>query len=202
MEVPAWPAPNASWSLSWRSANPESPPNWRMVFIRALRPVRILWTYTWWLTSQMILSFGESKSRCRAMDSSTTPRLEARCPPPPMQSTVSTRNWRTSPASSSSCSYVRPRRSRGPSTRSRIWVKPGSLLAGPVGHEPRWTAVRWLTSFEVRQKGTYGRPRCGSRLAWFEGQRRVSLGRGPRPHGGGRGGGGHHDRERRALPGD
>src|SRR5436305_4209906 len=49
--------------------------------MRSSRPVNILWTYPWWLTSKTNRSRGVSKTRCNAMVSSTTPRFGPRWPP-------------------------------------------------------------------------------------------------------------------------
>ena len=42
-ESEAWPAMNASWTLSDGLGKPASPPKVRRVFIASLRPVSILW---------------------------------------------------------------------------------------------------------------------------------------------------------------
>ena len=42
--------------------NPESPPNCRRVDIASRRPVRILWPYVWWPTSQTMRSSGVLKA--------------------------------------------------------------------------------------------------------------------------------------------
>ena len=42
MEVEEWPTPKSSYSLSLRLGKPAKPPYWRMVPMRARRPVRIL----------------------------------------------------------------------------------------------------------------------------------------------------------------
>ena len=55
-DVLAWPAPNGSYGDSLRIAKPERPPPLRIVEKRSRRPVRILCTYVWWLTSQTSLS--------------------------------------------------------------------------------------------------------------------------------------------------
>ena len=65
---------------------------------KSCRPVSSLCTYDWWPVSKMIGSFGESKTRCSAIVSSTTPRFGPRCPP--VRETFSTRNARISAASS------------------------------------------------------------------------------------------------------
>lgn len=62
IDVDEWPAPNLSYSDSFRFAKPDSPPDLRSVCIRCRRPVRILCGYTWWLTSQMIGSAGALKT--------------------------------------------------------------------------------------------------------------------------------------------
>ena len=127
IDVPAWPAPKRSWGLSLRSANPERPSYWRIVSICSRRPVTILWTYTWWLTSQSMRSLGESNCRCSASVSSTTPRFEARWPPPPIPWIVLTSSSRISPASCSNSLDERARRSSGESILSSKRLI-GSLL--------------------------------------------------------------------------
>src|SRR5205823_12178582 len=52
-----------------------------MVPNRSSRPVNILCTYPWWLTSITNRSRGVSNTRCSAMVNSTTPRFGPRCPP-------------------------------------------------------------------------------------------------------------------------
>mmetsp|Transcript_37939 Transcript_37939/g.72700 ORF Transcript_37939/g.72700 Transcript_37939/m.72700 type:complete len:206 (-) Transcript_37939:373-990(-) len=81
IEVDEWPAPKGSYSDSERLVNGVKPSVMRRVFICSRRPVRILWGYAWWPTSQMILSSGRLKTLCSATVSSITPRLEPRCPP-------------------------------------------------------------------------------------------------------------------------
>src|SRR6266480_966289 len=63
------------------------------------------------------MSCGESNTRCRAIVSSTIPRLEPRCPP--RTDTVSTIRSRISAASASRASASSPRRSAGARTASR-----------------------------------------------------------------------------------
>src|SRR5205823_12033744 len=52
-----------------------------MVPNRSSRPVNILCTYPWWLTSMTKRSSGVLNTRCNAIVSSVTPRLGPRCPP-------------------------------------------------------------------------------------------------------------------------
>ena len=118
--VLAWPAPNGSYSDSLRIANPEIPPPVRIVPKRSRRPVNILWTYVWWLTSQTSLSYGRSSTRCSASVSSTTPRFGARCPP--LTAHVSTSIWRISQARVSMSARSRRLTSAGEAIFSTIIV--------------------------------------------------------------------------------
>src|SRR5438105_8620964 len=74
------------------------------------------------------MSCGESNTRCRAIVSSTTPRLEPRCPP--RTDTVSTINSRISAASATRASASSPRRSAGDRTASR---SPGGCKPAGAG---------------------------------------------------------------------
>src|SRR3989475_11256451 len=82
------------------------------------RPVTSLCTYAWWPVSHTIASFGLSNTRCNAKVSSTTPRLGERGPP--VREVCSTRNVRTSVASSLSRAASRAFRSAGEWIVSRI----------------------------------------------------------------------------------
>src|SRR5438477_5785120 len=99
--------------------------------MRSSRPVNILWTYPWWLTSKTNRSRGVSKTRCNAIVSSTTPRFGPRWPPVCESTLIS--SSRTSCAScgrSSSRSALMSAGERTPSSR-----RAGAAVALEVSEE-------------------------------------------------------------------
>src|SRR3954467_13356772 len=99
--------------------------------LKSCRPVSSLWTEAWCPVSKTRVSCGESKTRCNAMVSSTTPRFGPRWPP--VLETSVTRKVRIS------------------SARSGSWVAGSALSAvGLVIVSSRATLPRPLGSSSVR----------------------------------------------------
>ncbi len=107
----AWECSIWSCADSSRLGYPDRPPRCRRPVNSPARPVTILWTYAWCPTSHSSRSRGESKTRCSARVSSTTPGLGPRCPP--VAATCRIRNSRIFPASRSSSGRHSPLRSAG-----------------------------------------------------------------------------------------
>ena len=132
------------------------------------RPVTSLWVYIWFVVSQTRLSLGLSNTRCSASVSSTTPRLEARCPPRSlmtemMVSRASRATWATS-------SRDRDFRSAGWSTRSSILpsIGPSTRRRNMGGYRYRAKRAFLQPSLVLRTSGCQeaGRRRACFRLPW------------------------------------
>ena len=121
--VPAWPPSITSCGDSLRRGKPPIPPSCRSVPKRPRRPVISLCAYAWWPVSQRIASFGDSKTRCRASVSSTTPRLGPMWPP--LRAVTAMSRSRISAASAGSWSAGRARTSSGPRMVASNAISPG-----------------------------------------------------------------------------
>ena len=124
--------------------------------------------------SNTMVSTGERNTRCRAIVSSTTPRLGPRCPP--VWETELTRNSRISAASRSSRAGLKPRRSSTDVNRSSSPTR-CPPLGPPLGPLIAPFAALIVRPRRWRQRAAGVRVRCG--------QRTSPTGAGPgrlRPH--------------------
>ena len=81
IDVLLCPVLKLSYMLSFVFGNPANPSIFLKVSSLFFLPVKILCTYDWCPTSQITLSIGVLNILWIAIVSSTTPKLEAKCPP-------------------------------------------------------------------------------------------------------------------------
>ena len=81
IDVLLCPVLKQSFSFSFVFGKPAIPSSFLSVFNSSFLPVNILCVYVWCPTSQITLSSGILKTLWIAIVSSTTPKLDAKCPP-------------------------------------------------------------------------------------------------------------------------